>query len=66
MQAIGWRKLSAWLLVFILVAFATAQQLEITDNGVEILKWVTGFFFGANALEHSGKVISVKKQEDTK
>jgi hypothetical protein len=49
---LGWRKLSAWLLVYLLVLYMSAfAKFEIPTNNMELIKWVTGFFFGANALK---------------
>jgi len=49
---IGWRKLSAWLLVYTMATVATFMDIAIPDNNVDLIKWVTGFFFGTNALIH--------------
>ena len=59
---LGWRKLSAWALVYIFVVAATFFSKEIGENAFALMKWVTGFFFGANALEHfAGKIgVNVK------
>lgn len=49
---LGWRKLGAWFLVFMLVAYMSAiAKTDIPMNNMELIKWVTGFFFGANALK---------------
>jgi hypothetical protein len=59
---LGWRKLTAWALVYVFIVTATFIAKDIGDNAVELMKWVTGFFFGANALEHfAGKIgVNVK------
>lgn len=50
---LGWRKLSAWGLVFIFVVAATFfAKNAIPAENAELLKWITAFFFGANAIEH--------------
>lgn len=57
---IGWRKSVAWLLVFGLCVYATVDAMstgaapatDIPPNVVELMKWVTGFFFGSNVAEH--------------
>ena len=54
MKVLGWRKLGAWSLVFGLVAASTFTGKDITDNGVEVIMWVTGFFFAVNMVEHGG------------
>ena len=59
-QFIGWRKLGAWGLVFGLVAAATYFGRDLSDNAVDLLKWVTLYFFGANAAEWLLKDISVQ------
>ena len=62
-MAIGWRKLTAWALVYAFVVVSTlALKFEIPGGNVELIQWVTGFFFGANALEHfAGKIgVNVK------
>lgn len=55
---LGWRKLGAWALVYAFVVAATLIfKTTIGDNSVELIKWVTAFFFGSNALEHfAGKL----------
>lgn len=62
---LGWRKLSAWLLVFALAAVVSfkvvhgGQGADIPPNAVDLVKWVTAFFFGANAVEHLSSKLSV-------
>lgn len=61
---LGWRKLSAWTLVFGLCAYATIAVIEaggtdIPDNVLAAIKWVTGFFFGANAAIHIAKSLGI-------
>ncbi len=53
---LGWRKLLAWLLVcgFVMVA-SLGYRYEIPDNNADLIKWVTGFFFGSNAAVHGLK-----------
>ena len=60
---LGWRKLSAWLLVFALCAVVAVKAVfagtavDIPSGVIDLLKWITGFFFGANVVEHvAGKV----------
>ena len=48
---LGWRKLAAWFLVFALAAAMSWKGLEIKAINADLIKWVTGFFFGANALK---------------
>lgn len=48
---LGWRKLGAWFLVFALVAALSWKGIEIKAINADLIKWVTGFFFGANALK---------------
>ena len=62
-KKLGWRKLSAWFLVYAFVVAATVFSREIGDNSVELVKYVTGFFFASNALEHfAGKItVGTKK-----
>ena len=62
-MALGWRKLSAWLLVFALCAVVAIKSvfagaaIDIPAGVIDLIKWVTGFFFGANIVEHlAGKV----------
>ena len=60
---LGWRKLSAWALVYVFVVVATlAFKFEIPAGNVGLVQWVTGFFFASNALEHfAGKIgVNVK------
>lgn len=61
--ALGWRKLSAWLLVFALCSTVAIKSvfagaaIDIPPGVIDLIKWVTGFFFGANIVEHlAGKV----------
>lgn len=56
---IGGRKLLAWILVFGLCAFATYTQKDIPAGAREILIFVTGFFFGANAVKPMMKNLNV-------
>lgn len=63
---LGWRKLSAWFLVFALGAYVSIDVVghnggnDIPNNVLELIKWVTGFFFGANAIVHIAKEVGVK------
>lgn len=63
---LGWRKLSAWGLVFSLAAFVSIKLVascgvtDIPPNVVDLVKWVTGFFFGANAVEHIAGKLDIK------
>jgi hypothetical protein len=55
---LGWRKLGAWLLVFIFVVYMSAfVKLEIPKNNMELVMWVTGFFFGTNAVVHTARAV---------
>jgi hypothetical protein len=57
---LGWRKLGAWFLVFGFVFYMSAiAKMEIPQVNAELIKWVTGFFFGANALKPLAQGISV-------
>jgi len=56
---LGWRKLLAWFLVYVLVGLATWRGLPIDDNAADLIKWVTGFFFGANVLKPLAQGIKV-------
>lgn len=55
---LGWRKLSAWGLIFALCAVVAVKAVfagaavDIPPGVIDLLKWVTGFFFGANLIEH--------------
>lgn len=60
---LGWRKLTAWGLIFALCsavaikAVFAGQANDLPAGVIDLIKWVTGFFFGANVLEHlSSKV----------
>jgi len=55
----GWRKTTAWALVFVLVAVATYLERDVPINAMELLKYATGFFFGANILKPLMKGSSV-------
>ena len=48
---LGWRKLSAWALVFVMCAAALYLDRDIPVNAKDLIMWVTGFFFGANMLK---------------
>lgn len=56
---IGWRKLTAWLLVYILVGASMWMQRDVPANSKEIIIWATGFFFGANAIKPLMQGVSV-------
>jgi hypothetical protein len=69
---LGWRKLSAWLLVFALCAVVAIKSvfagasIDIPPGVIDLIKWVTGFFFGANVVEHlAGKVQVVPNGKTT-
>ena len=51
MNILGWRKMSAWLLVFALVCVATYNKYEIPANNVDLVKWVTAYFFVVNGAK---------------
>ena len=55
----GWRKISAWILVYALAVLATWKQVAIGDNALNLIIWTTGFFFGANSLEHLADKLSI-------
>jgi len=56
---IGWRKTTAWALVFVLVAVSTYFKRDVPINAMELLKYATGFFFGANVIKPLMKGSSV-------
>lgn len=56
---IGWRKIVAWALVYVLVAGATYLTRDVPPNAKELLIYATGFFFGANAIKPLAQGISV-------
>lgn len=61
---LGWRKLSAWGLIFALGAYVSIVSVshggaDVPDNVVEMIKWVTGFFFGANAVVHIAQNVKI-------
>lgn len=62
----GWRKLSAWFAVFAFVAAFSffAKANEIPPNNADLIKWVTGFFFGANAIKPLFQNITVGVKEN--
>jgi len=47
----GYRKVLVWLLVFGFVVVATRSGLEVPTNNADLVKWVTGLFFAANAAK---------------
>ena len=55
----GWRKTTAWALVFVLVSVSTYLKADVPSNAMELLKYVTGFFFGANVIKPFMKTSSV-------
>jgi len=56
---IGWRKLTAWLLVYLLIVAATWLGQDVPNNAKELMVYATGFFFGANAIKPLMQGISV-------
>lgn len=51
-EMLGWRKLGAWFLVYAFVVAATFYAKNaIPQSNADLIMWVTGFFFGANALK---------------
>ncbi len=56
---IGWRKLSAWLLVYVLVAVSTFLQRDVLPNAKEVIIWASGFFFVANATKPMAQGIKI-------
>ena len=57
----GWRKLSAWGLLFALTAAALWMQKDIPANAKDLLWGATMFFFGANTL---GKFAAAKGSKE--
>lgn len=59
---LGWRKLSAWGLIFALCAAVALKAIaagsgDIPPGVADLLQNVTWFFFGSNLVEHiAGKV----------
>ena len=56
---IGWRKTTAWALVFTLVAVATYFKRDVPINAKDLLVYATGFFFGANAIKPLMKGVKI-------
>jgi hypothetical protein len=54
---LGWRKLTAWALVFALCAAVSIKAVwmgaaqDIPPTVADVIKWVTAFFFGMNVLD---------------
>ncbi|RLF34611.1 MAG: hypothetical protein DRN03_06625 [Thermoplasmata archaeon] len=57
---IGWRKLAAWTLVYVLVVLATWKGMDIPPNAKDLLMWVTGGFFIANAAKPAAHGLKAK------
>ena len=63
---LGWRKLGAWLLVFALCAVIAIKAVfmgaavDIPAGVIDLIKWVTGFFFLGNTAEHALKGFNLK------
>ncbi len=49
--------------MFVLVAVATVASAFgiLTDDLVELLKWIAGFFFAGNSAEHVARAVLVGK-----
>ncbi len=56
---LGWRKLGAWFLSYMLVVGCVYGGVDIPANALKYMTWVTGFFFGANALKPLAQGIKV-------
>ena len=56
---LGWRKLTAWGLVFAGTYALLFLGKDMTPITADVIKWVTGFFFGANAIKAFAGVVSV-------
>ena len=70
---IGWRKLGAWFLCFLLGAAIAVlnvtkapagQVIDLPPNVKDFLQWVTGFFFGANVAKAGLQMIAGKVGKD--
>lgn len=54
---VGWRKLAAWFLCFLLGAAVSLKAVwigtgtDIPAGVVDLLKWTTAFFFGFNVAD---------------
>lgn len=48
---LGWRKLTAWFLVFMFAVMSTYLNKPISQVAADLVQWVTLFFFGANAMK---------------
>ena len=59
---LGWRKLSAWFLVYVLVAGATYMQRDILPEAKELLVWATGALMTANVVAKFSKSVSSGKE----
>lgn len=57
---LGWRKLSAWALVFAFGAAATFMKTPVDPIVSDMIKWVTAFFFGANAIKPAAQAVKAK------
>ena len=68
-KMIGWRKLTAWALVMFLCGFVSVKTVisgvnaDVPAGVVDLIKWVTAFFFLGNGLEHLANNITVSKKE---
>lgn len=48
------------MLVFLFVFYMSAiVKMEIPKNNMELIMWVTGFFFGANFGIHAARALGV-------
>jgi len=55
---LGWRKLGSWGLVYLFVFYMSAvAKAEVPPINAGLIQWVTGFFFGANVLEHGADAV---------
>lgn len=60
---LGWRKLGAWTLVFLFGAAATFMKVEVSPIVSDMIKWVTAFFFGANAIKPAAQAVKSKLEQ---
>lgn len=62
---IGWRKMTAWFLVFGLVAVASlVVKVDIPENNMNILIWVTNGFFLTNVAKPGVEALVKRKKEE--
>jgi hypothetical protein len=56
---LGWRKLTAWFLVYAATYATLWMGWDMTETTADVIKWTTGFFFGANALKPLAQNITI-------